>query len=504
VDVALADFSPVDLTNLFQLMVTGNGDVWFDNIYFWKTPISAATVWTGSLDNDWHNAGNWDNGIPGAATDVTIPTGLTNYPTILTAAECNNLFIASGASLLDNGLLTMSGTATVERDYTGNQWHLVGSPVVGETANTFFGLYLQTHDEVSNTYSDVIDETTPLVSGQGFAVWNQNGDATASFSGTLTSSVSRSLTRTTTGDNSGWNLVSNPFPSSIDWLAASGWTKTNVAGTIYLYTGSTWATYSVPGSGTNGGTQYIASSQGFFVNVNDDGSSTGTLGMDNDVRVHDATAFFKDELSNVLKLQIAGNGYTDETAIIFSEGATTGFDSQFDAHKLFSMDESVPQVYSTANGFMAVNVLPDITSVAIDVKATDGEIVSISAIEKSNFEQIYLEDLYTGEVTDLTNEDYVFTSFAGIQDRFMIHFATLAVDDNLESNINIYSHLNEVYVATPENTSGSVVIYDMMGQEVMSSALNGALNSFKLEKSAYYLVRVISNTSTTTKKVFIK
>jgi hypothetical protein len=37
VDVALADFSPVDLTNLFQLMVTGNGDVWFDNIYFWKT-----------------------------------------------------------------------------------------------------------------------------------------------------------------------------------------------------------------------------------------------------------------------------------------------------------------------------------------------------------------------------------------------------------------------------------------------------------------------------------
>ncbi len=37
VDIPLTDFAPpVDLTDVFQFKVEGNGDIWFDNLYFWN------------------------------------------------------------------------------------------------------------------------------------------------------------------------------------------------------------------------------------------------------------------------------------------------------------------------------------------------------------------------------------------------------------------------------------------------------------------------------------
>lgn len=46
VDIALADFSPVSLNNIIQLKVVGNGDVYLDNIYFYRNaaPATAPTV----------------------------------------------------------------------------------------------------------------------------------------------------------------------------------------------------------------------------------------------------------------------------------------------------------------------------------------------------------------------------------------------------------------------------------------------------------------------------
>lgn len=41
VDIPLSFYvPPVNLANVFQFKVVGNGEVWFDNLYFWKTPTS--------------------------------------------------------------------------------------------------------------------------------------------------------------------------------------------------------------------------------------------------------------------------------------------------------------------------------------------------------------------------------------------------------------------------------------------------------------------------------
>jgi hypothetical protein len=44
VDIPLSQFvPPVNLANVFQFKVEGNGDIWFDNLYFWKTPTAQGT-----------------------------------------------------------------------------------------------------------------------------------------------------------------------------------------------------------------------------------------------------------------------------------------------------------------------------------------------------------------------------------------------------------------------------------------------------------------------------
>ncbi|MDZ4183324.1 MAG: hypothetical protein U1B83_10665 [Candidatus Cloacimonadaceae bacterium] len=44
VDIPLAGFvPPVNLANVFQFKVEGNGDIWFDNLYFWKSPTAQGT-----------------------------------------------------------------------------------------------------------------------------------------------------------------------------------------------------------------------------------------------------------------------------------------------------------------------------------------------------------------------------------------------------------------------------------------------------------------------------
>jgi len=37
---------------------------------------TAQTTWTGAIDGDWNNPGNWDNGVP-AAIDAFIGAGVT-------------------------------------------------------------------------------------------------------------------------------------------------------------------------------------------------------------------------------------------------------------------------------------------------------------------------------------------------------------------------------------------------------------------------------------------
>ena len=60
---------------------------------FLSLSVFSQTTFTGAISNEWDNAGNWNNGLPAAGNDATIPLGSTvfndgdiyNYGTIATA-----------------------------------------------------------------------------------------------------------------------------------------------------------------------------------------------------------------------------------------------------------------------------------------------------------------------------------------------------------------------------------------------------------------------------------
>ncbi|MGN6532939.1 MAG: T9SS type A sorting domain-containing protein [Ginsengibacter sp.] len=75
--------------------------------------IKDPATWNGSADKNWNNPGNWPCGIiPGATTDVIIPSGLTNYPVITSSVGYSgNVTIQTGASITiaNGGILKIGG-----------------------------------------------------------------------------------------------------------------------------------------------------------------------------------------------------------------------------------------------------------------------------------------------------------------------------------------------------------------------------------------------------------
>ncbi len=75
--------------------------------------IRDPAAWNGSADKNWNNPANWPCGIiPGATTDVIIPSGLSNYPVITSAVGYSgNVTIQTGASITvaNGGILKIGG-----------------------------------------------------------------------------------------------------------------------------------------------------------------------------------------------------------------------------------------------------------------------------------------------------------------------------------------------------------------------------------------------------------
>ncbi len=176
----------------------------------------------------------------------------------------------------------------------------------------------------------------------------------------------------------GMNLVGNPYPSAIDWNAASGWTKTNIDNAIYYFKpgdtdqyGGAYSSY-VNGNSSDGiVNNIIPSMQGFFVHVSDGPIPvTGTFGMTNSVRVTNVNQSFsksgtKDDQS-LIRLTAAFSTDTsiiDPMLVYTDDKATSSFDSDYDALKLFNTDLKIPNIYSISpeDFNLSINGLPPLT-----------------------------------------------------------------------------------------------------------------------------------------------
>ncbi len=433
------------------------------------------------------------------------------------------------ASFIDNGTSNFSNPPQVQlylSDGTPGSWHFLSSPIVGAQSGLFTGTYLYSFDEPNDTWVNIVPQTVTLNTMQGYSNWTPNGNPLlVTFTGPLHNGpYSIGVTNSSTTNSPGWNLVGNPYPSSLDWDAA-GWTKTNIDNTIYYYSGDNGGLsnyHYYVGSGTapytgvavNDGTNEIPPLQGFFVHA----TSSGTLGVSNTQRIHSGQAYYKEGDTDYPLIRILAQGenaMTDEMVIRFLEGSTNNFDGDFDAYKLFA--DNYPQIYSvTSSGTkLAINTLPEINEdmvVPVSFSAPTEGTYSFTFTELAGFDQqgdLYLEDLLTGDVQEV-DENSVYTfehSPLNDDNRFLLHFSNpLGVDEMSGENISIHSYGNVVYVNRPVEFKGTVSILDMLGQEIIMQKANGeGLMTIPVTNgTGYYVVKVQSDNNLTTRKVFIR
>lgn len=475
----------------------------FDDFFIQSGPMTPAGAWTGAYDDDWHVPCNWmDYLVPDMNTDVVVQTGLPNYPTLYAAGDCNNIWLLSDgtntATLVEQAPLTVHGTAYVDRYYNNfNNWSLISSPIADGQAGIYMDMYLQLYDEPGAFWFDIIPPTDPLIPAMGYALWVPF-QMTTSYAGTLNTGV---IDIPVSANNPyGWNLLGNPYPASLDWELVYP-ANPDINGAVYYLDASTGNFVSYNG-GMGGGGQYVPPGQGFFVSA-----LGGLFTVDNTMTTHAGNdMYYKEGLSNTVTLQAAGNGYEDATYLRFDESATEEFDGQFDAYKLLSwFNQDIPQLYTTAGGDMlSINVLPATETVPVGFTAGVSGTYEISAPEVNDFGYLVLEDLFTGIETNLLSGSYSFNyDVDDDQNRFLLHFAPLAVPELDANAVNIYAYNKDVYVYVPQNTKGDIVIYNALGQQVVSQPINSSMHKITLENSAYYIVKVLSNEKVVTQKVYI-
>lgn len=159
-------------------------DIAIDNV----SVINSGPVdWTGNINTDWNNSGNWTGGVPNVSNDIRIQTvGSGNYPVISsTSASVASLTVDAGASIsvnslgtltsegdvLNNGTISLTSTTSIV--YLKGDWDNNGSFSAGSGKVEFNGSAAQDIKGSSKTvFYDLINNNT---SGLGVTVQTAQG-----------------------------------------------------------------------------------------------------------------------------------------------------------------------------------------------------------------------------------------------------------------------------------------------------------------------------------------
>ncbi len=473
-----------------------------------------------------------------AAKAVTVTGTLTN------SAGNGGLVINSDAggtgSLIHN---TNGVPATAERYITGaaEVWHFLSSPVADQTIAGSNWVPAGTYGNGTGYDLYVWDESTPcwvyqlnttvtpnwptvhtsagFVPGRGYLYSAQALNPTNEFAGNLnngdkTCPVTRS---SIDPELQGFNLVGNPYPSSIDWKA-SGWTRTNLVASgggndmwIWNQTANNYGVYNSSDGddlGTNDVSRYIAPMQGFFVRA----GTSGDIVMTNTTRVHDgANNWFKNESEtrNRVKVRVkslAGSGY-DEVLLQF------GYPSnEQGAVKLFSKSPAAPSLYmSNIGDHLSVRYLTDTIenpSVPVMFKAgEDGDYKLNVDCDYNNFNIVMLEDKKNNSIYNLkANPEYLFKATPeDSPNRFVLHFAPHSQNIN-ELPAHIYYNGNEIILdLSLVDENAEVRIFDLLGRIIMERSLDGKAiyNVPIIAKNQIYIVIATTKEASTSAKLYV-
>ena len=533
-------------TQIFSSIITLDAAAVGDKVYpiiQFKTPSTTHYVddvylnwdgikWEGGTSSDWDTASNWSsNMVPNSASEVTIPSGLSNYPTAASAVTVTSVDMAAGTSLISTS--TFSGTVKYTRTLadTTDDWYLVSSPVNAQDIDVFIareGLASGTGNNIGLTqryntgddtwtyYQSGASGSGDFTAGKGYAIKLAIAGQDIYFEGTVRNS---DQSRTLATSANAYNLVANPYTSYMDtalMLAANSGVLASE--TIWVWNSSS----GLYDTKVTDDAYKLAPTQGLF--VKSDGEA-GNLAINQSYEVHNSSdTFQRSDTRSEIYLTLSDGSLSRLAKIYYTDGATTSFDNGYDG-TLFNGVSNPFAIYthlvadSEGKNYQVQSLPPNNYEnmiIPLGINAEAGTSITIDASTK-NFPSeinIYLEDKQDNSFTLLdTDANFSTTlenSLSGIG-RFYLHTTSgvlSAPDFDINTNVSIYKSSNDnIRIAGVQNGTATVRLYNILGKEMLKSSFVGSgVNDIKVNDIpiGIYIVKLTTENGVLNRKIIIQ
>jgi|GEM_PF-2263307 len=434
-------------------------------------------------------------------------------------AANGNLVLENGAQLLHGtgttfGGGTVTGNIVVRRQgnvsggFNGWSTPVVGGGLPGSSGylyNSLLGTNSGTDDNNPDPDPGWVAHSGTMSAGKGY--FSTNG-ASATFTGVAnngnyTPSVTSSTELMTSTDApSVFNLIGNPYPSSLDADQFIADNSSNIDGALYFWSdenaGSAafstddYATFTGGGSivpissGGSGITPVssVPSCQGFFVNC----ETSGTIDFNNGQRGGSNGQFFRMAAQNGQRMWLSINNDNlelfNQTLVAFDEFATDQKDWGVDAYK-FRGNPAISigaqqndETYVIAT-YEAIPHTGKVIPLMTFVETADTYTFVADSMEGFDNQNVFLEDLSNGSLYPMQQGDshsFAMTS-ADEFNRFQLWFSPVSGTGVNESDngFRLYANPNNTIVVettSGDNMNGTVEITDMAGRKVLTNDIS--------------------------------
>jgi|UPI00048376E3 hypothetical protein len=486
------------------------------------------------------NGNTWSNGIPSYEKSAIFFTNFTSTSDIYacsilvtnnaTVTFNNSLFVYNNIIIDSNSFLIMNNnnnliqinplatntgninisrnTSTIVRlDHT-----LWSSPVSGQNLYNFSPATLTyrfyTYDTPTDTYlSSTLSNISEFSVAKGYAIRapnNQSSTTPAEWTGSFRGIPNNghypfNLLHTTSNK---YNLLGNPYPSTIDALTFVNENVGTIEGTLYFYehtltmdvngifptgtnyaswnaTGGTAATsvainslnYHTPAVIPNGSIQV---GQGFFVVA----KNSGVVNFDNSQRINNQDhQFLKTTSENQhiwLNITTSEGKDINQILIGYIYGATMGADENYDGKSYGNIGNYLYSIIENEKFVIQGRALPFNSNDEVPL-GWYCETAGNYSIKLSNWDgtilenqDIFIRDNLTGTTNNIKLAPYNFTSTTGtFYNRFTLVYLTNlnSPSQNLSTNtILVYKIDSEFLITSKEKLMDSVSVFDLTGR----------------------------------------
>jgi hypothetical protein len=288
--------------------------------------------------------------------------------------------------------------------------------------------------------------------------------------------------------------VGNSYPCTIDWNAASGWTKTGIGGSaLYIWNAGTESYSTYNGSvGVNGGSRFIAGGQAFFVNAT---SGSSALSMTEDVKVDVYSSGLRvasQEISGLKISAISGNR-RDEAFLNTSPG------NEDAAAKLDNPGITLSLGQQNRYSIAAASAVAEAGIIPLNLRRAGNQFQF--EMEKTGsqwaFTQIYLKDDVNGQLFPIAEglNSFSFSASGNDENRFslIISDAATAAAGKINSGLSLYPNptSGKLNLRNASSLKGAYSITDLSGKVISKGTLSGVHQSLNTESlsAGQYLIR---------------